>query len=566
MTVKNKTINFNTMLKYTLLFIALLLITSCSKTNLDDVKKEIEESLPEMIFLGDKLSILNEISGKPIKYKVNKEGYIDENGNVVKDELLDIELEFEFFWNSKFLMKKSITLSKNIESYFEEIERYIRSYIRPRTNNNLRLIDHYYYSKEVQISYTSDRPDIINHDGTHYSHEYDELVNLNVTITTRGKSHQFTIQIEAIGIFDSEKLVKVQAWLDEYLDNAVLLDDTPLPTTHPMYGGEIKWIASDPLVVVSNHFFLPKESKKVVLMTEITFPGGDLRKEYIFELDASKMTDLERAKRFIELAIDKEFKDFLVLYDGSSPNIIQNLIEGENVKNKIYGTKREDLDPSNLEKWFYEGYEKPNDDNVLFIVVHETGIRTPERDALFFSEFQYNKAYVFNEDEIDAWTSWHYTVDDHSIYQSFKDETECWHAGNGDIYGIGIEMCINSDGYYDASLRNNARLIASLLIKHNLGMKSIKMHNDYSSKLCPETMIQNRRWFEFLEMISKEYVSQYLLSQFEITYEVPNIEGIRSWEIYQVLYNEGLKANTSFVINVNINGEKINLNINAYAK
>ena len=131
--------------------------------------------------------------------------------------------------------------------------------------------------------------------------------------------------------------------------------------------------------------------------------------------------------------------------------------------------KREELDLANLDKWFYPGYVKPNEDNLLFIVVHETGIRTPEKNAQFYSEFQYNKAYVV--DEVDAWTSWHYTVDDHSIYQSYQDQTECWHAGNGDIYGIGVEMCINSDGNYNASVINNARLIASLLIKHNLGMK-----------------------------------------------------------------------------------------------
>jgi hypothetical protein len=347
------------------------------------------------------------------------------------------------------------------------------------------------------------------------------------------------------------------------MENTTLLNDSPLPSTHPMFGGEIKWIASDPLVVISNQFFLPKESKTVVLMSEITFPNGDLRKEYIVELEASPMTDLERAKRFIELAIEKDFKDLLVLYDGSSPKINQNLIEGD-VKNKVYGTSREDLDLRDLDKWFYEGYEKPNDDNILFIVVHETGIRTPGRDALFFSDFQYNKAYVV--DEVDAWTSWHYTVDDHSIYQSFQDETECWHAGNGDIYGIGIEMCINSDGYYDASLRNNARLIASLLNKHNLGMKSLKMHHDYSSKSCPETMIQDRRWFEFLDMISREYVSQILLSQFDITYEVPEIEGIRKWDIDQVFYNEGIKKDTTFAIEATINGEKIVVNVTAHSK
>jgi hypothetical protein len=558
-----KRFTINTIVKFIMLFTTLFLISSCSKTNLDDVRKEIEDSLPKMLFMGDKINIPHEIDGKPIKFKVNTDGYLDADGKVIKVDFSDVELEMEIFFDGKFLIKKTITLSKNLDAYFDEVERYIRSYVRTRTINNLNLINHYYYSDEVQIEYFSDRPEIIDNNGIHYPHEYDEVVNINVTVTTRGKIHNFVIQVEAVGLPDSEKLIRVQAWVDEYLENTILLDDSPLPTTHPQYGGEIKWIASDPLVVISNQFFLPKTSKTVVFMTEITFPFGDLRKDYVVELEASQMTDLERAKRFIDLGIEKDFKDLLVLYDGSSPQITQNLIEGD-VKNKVYGTNREDLDPSDLDRWFYEGYEKPNDDNILFIVVHETGIRTPGRDALFFSDFQYNKAYVF--DEVDAWTSWHYTVDDHSIYQSFQDETECWHAGNGDIYGIGIEMCINSDGYYDASLCNNARLIASLLIKHNLGMQSLKMHNDYSSKPCPETMLKDRRWFEFLEMISKEYVSQSLLSKFDITYNVPEIEGVRSWDIDQVLYNEGIKEDAPLIIETTINGEKIIINVKANAK
>lgn len=561
--IKIKGNRVSTVLKFIIVLSTIFLITSCSKSNIDVVRKEIEDSLPQMLFMGDKLTLPSEISGKQIEVNVNKDDYLDEDGNVVKVELHDVELEIEVLYDGKFLTKKTIILSKNLDVFFGEVEKYIRSFLRDRTLNDLKLITHYNYSKEVQIEYSSERPEIIDDNGKHYSHDYDELVNINATVTTRGKTHHFDIQVEAIGLPDYEKLERVQAWVDEFMENTTLLNDSPLPSTHPMFGGEIKWIASDPLVVISNQFFLPKESKTLVLMSEITFPNGDLRKEYIVELEASPMTDLERAKRFIELAIEKDFKDLLVLYDGSSPKINQNLIEGD-VKNKVYGTSREDLDLRDLDKWFYEGYEKPNEDNILFIVVHETGIRTPGRDALFFSDFQYNKAYVV--DEVDAWTSWHYTVDDHSIYQSFQDETECWHAGNGDIYGIGIEMCINSDGYYDASLRNNARLIASLLNKHNLGMKSLKMHHDYSSKSCPETMIQDRRWFEFLDMISREYVSQILLSQFDITYEVPEIEGIRKWDIDQVFYNEGIKKDTTFAIEATINGEKIVVNVTAHSK
>ncbi|WP_374020231.1 N-acetylmuramoyl-L-alanine amidase family protein [Paenibacillus thiaminolyticus] len=42
--------------------------------------------------------------------------------------------------------------------------------------------------------------------------------------------------------------------------------------------------------------------------------------------------------------------------------------------------------------------------------------------------------------------SWHYTVDEHDIYQHLRDDEQGWHAGDGngpgDWTSIGIEVCM----------------------------------------------------------------------------------------------------------------------------
>ena len=84
------------------------------------------------------------------------------------------------------------------------------------------------------------------------------------------------------------------------------------------------------------------------------------------------------------------------------------------------------------------------------------------------------------------------------------------------------EMCVNTDGEFNAAMRSDARLIAYLLRTHNLGMANIKQHFDfaYNDKNCPQNIRNDRRWFEMLGMIAREYTSQTLLTDVDVTYKV----------------------------------------------
>lgn len=136
---------------------------------------------------------------------------------------------------------------------------------------------------------------------------------------------------------------------------------------------------------------------------------------------------------------------------------------------------------------------------IHYIVIHETDNRTKGADASKHSQFL-----LTNTESV---TGWHYTVDDHQIYHHLPDNEVSWHAGDqrtekgGNMNGIGIEMCVNMDGDYEQTLVNSAKLIAYLLKAYDLTLDDVKLHRDFSGKICPHRLITENRVEWFYELI-----------------------------------------------------------------
>lgn len=85
--------------------------------------------------------------------------------------------------------------------------------------------------------------------------------------------------------------------------------------------------------------------------------------------------------------------------------------------------------------------------------------------------------------------SWHYQVDDNSIWQSLPDNEVGWHAGDGrgpgNYSSIAIEICVNSDGNYLKACENAAWLTKHLMDKHGISLENVVQHNKWSGKNCP---------------------------------------------------------------------------------
>ncbi|MBR7148659.1 MAG: N-acetylmuramoyl-L-alanine amidase [Firmicutes bacterium] len=140
---------------------------------------------------------------------------------------------------------------------------------------------------------------------------------------------------------------------------------------------------------------------------------------------------------------------------------------------------------------------------IRYVVIHETGNTAAGTNAANHNSYVHTEAAKQK-------LSWHYTVDDHEIYQHLPDNEVGFHAGDrleefgGNVCGIGIELCVNSDGDFETTLKNAAKLAARLMDVYDLKMKDLTMHQDYSGKNCPQTLIESERWDEFCDMVKKE--------------------------------------------------------------
>ena len=179
----------------------------------------------------------------------------------------------------------------------------------------------------------------------------------------------------------------------------------------------------------------------------------------------------------------------------------------------------------------YQEYKNnlPNEENILWIVVHESGMPGVGNNAELLARIQRQQA---DGERAYRQASWNYQIDHEKIYQSFDDTVYCWHAGGdygkylplGNSNSIGIEMCINEDGNYDGAMAHDAKLVAYLLYKYNLKMENVVRHHDTSGKICPNYMIETNRYGEFLEKVRNEYNAIKYLRDAEVTWTISNPE------------------------------------------
>lgn len=136
---------------------------------------------------------------------------------------------------------------------------------------------------------------------------------------------------------------------------------------------------------------------------------------------------------------------------------------------------------------------------IKYIVIHETANENIGSNAKRHNEYIHKN----NKRQV----SWHYTVDDSEIYQHLPNNEIGWHAGDkqsidgGNVNGIGIEMCVNSDGDYNKTKDNTAELVAFLLNTYDLDVSAVKKHQDFSGKNCPQHLIESNGFDDFIELI-----------------------------------------------------------------
>lgn len=139
--------------------------------------------------------------------------------------------------------------------------------------------------------------------------------------------------------------------------------------------------------------------------------------------------------------------------------------------------------------------------SIKYITIHTTGNHNPGATAEAHARFQFNGGGGRQ-------ASWHYTVDEKEIWQSFRDEQMCWHTGTriGNETSIGIEICVNSRNGFENACENCAWLTALLLRLYGLDTSQVVQHHHWSGKNCPAELrsaIWEVSWNDFLAMVRR---------------------------------------------------------------
>lgn len=150
-----------------------------------------------------------------------------------------------------------------------------------------------------------------------------------------------------------------------------------------------------------------------------------------------------------------------------------------------------------------------------YITYHDTGNHTPGANALMHANYM-ESTYNVN----DRARSWHYTVDDKSVYHHIPDNEVAWQGDSYEAYAmsIGIETCVDFGSDLYATWQRTAKLIANLLVKHNLPLESIKQHYDFSGKNCPQTLRRNGLYQHAIKLVEAEYLVLTELKDYEISF------------------------------------------------
>jgi N-acetylmuramoyl-L-alanine amidase len=153
-----------------------------------------------------------------------------------------------------------------------------------------------------------------------------------------------------------------------------------------------------------------------------------------------------------------------------------------------------------------------------FITIHSTDNTSRSANAL-------NHALAMNKGlrgrhNRTGFLTWHFTVDDHSIYQTLPTNETGEHAdyeGPGNRSSIGIEMCVNRGNNLDITIDRTAQLTARLMRQYNIPLDHVVPHmhwrmirysdgRNLGFKQCPRILLDRGRlgpkWSAFIAKVS----------------------------------------------------------------
>ena len=130
-----------------------------------------------------------------------------------------------------------------------------------------------------------------------------------------------------------------------------------------------------------------------------------------------------------------------------------------------------------------------------FIIIHNTA-----NDASAKNEIAYMK-------KNNAYTSYHFAIDDKEVRQGIPLDRNSFNAGDGangkgNRKGISIEICYSKSGgsRFTKAEELSAKFVAQLLKERKWGIDKVTKHQDYMKKYCPHRTL-DLGWKRYLKMV-----------------------------------------------------------------
>ena len=200
------------------------------------------------------------------------------------------------------------------------------------------------------------------------------------------------------------------------------------------------------------------------------------------------------------------------LYSNMDINLIEKIIPLSSEKYAGQTATEELLQTAESEKLVRSGILHTSTSKITY---HDTGNNNPTADALVHANYMVGAANLGSRAR-----SWHYTVDEGCIIHHIPDDEVTW---QGDTFGsystsIGVETCVNYGADLEMVWHRTAKLMASLLIKHDLEYSDIVQHYDWNKKECPQTLRRNNLYPYAFDMIKAEYEVMTLLEGYNVEF------------------------------------------------
>lgn len=131
------------------------------------------------------------------------------------------------------------------------------------------------------------------------------------------------------------------------------------------------------------------------------------------------------------------------------------------------------------------------------ITIHNTDNTSPGAGA------KAHNRYIRGADAVRRQVSWHFTVDDQSIYQHLPVNEMGYHAGPANASSVAIEICMNPDMNEALAYDRAAQLCAELSAQLGIAVPTgLKQHFDWTGKNCPRVLRSGPdRWKQFTDLV-----------------------------------------------------------------